>query len=196
LWHDRPVQQAFGDRERLTWSKFDGGTAAAVALRDGLPAGRLVLLAPMASAASFARQFATALGFGESTYRRLITRVERRVGAPMDHFDVPALGRSAAMPRTLIIDDHDDTSTPVVDGIAIAAAWSGSQLRLTSGLGHRRLLRDPNDRAASQAFEALSYTHRREYVQWVVEAKKSETRQRRVERAVEMLEAGAKHPWA
>jgi Bacteriocin-protection, YdeI or OmpD-Associated/Domain of unknown function (DUF1905) len=50
------------------------------------------------------------------------------------------------------------------------------------------------DSAASQAFEGLSYTHRKEYVQWVVEAKKPETRQRRVARTMEMLRAGTKHP--
>jgi pimeloyl-ACP methyl ester carboxylesterase len=121
-----------------------GGTAAAVALCDGLRAGRVALLAPMASPVSYARQFAVVLGFGERTYRRLIARVERRVGAPMRHFDVPELGRAIAMPPTLIIHDRDDPSTPVTDGAAIAAAWSGSRLHVTSGLGHRRLLRDPD----------------------------------------------------
>jgi len=50
------------------------------------------------------------------------------------------------------------------------------------------------DRAASQAFEGLSYTHRKEYVQWVVEAKRPDTRRRRVERTIEMLRGGTKHP--
>lgn len=121
-----------------------GGTAAAVALCDGLRAGRVALLAPMASPVSFARQFAAVLGFGERTYRRLVARVERRVGAPMHHFDVPELGRAIAMPPTLIIHDREDTSTSVADGAAIAAAWPGSRLHVTSGLGHRRLLRDPD----------------------------------------------------
>ena len=40
-----------------------GGTAAAAAVRDGLPADRVVLLAPLASPLSFARQFAAALRF-------------------------------------------------------------------------------------------------------------------------------------
>jgi pimeloyl-ACP methyl ester carboxylesterase len=121
-----------------------GCTAAAAAVRDGLPADRVVLLAPLASPLSFARQFAAALGFGDRTYRRLIARVEHRVGAPMNHFDVPAMGRTAALPLTLIIHDQDDTSTPASDGAAIAAAWTGSRLRLTSGLGHRRLLSSPD----------------------------------------------------
>jgi hypothetical protein len=39
-----------------------------------------------------------------------------------------------------------------------------------------------------------SYTHRKEYTQWVGEAKKPETRQRRVEKTIEMLRRGTKHP--
>jgi len=43
-------------------------------------------------------------------------------------------------------------------------------------------------------FEKLSYTHRKEYVRWIEEAKKEETRQRRVEKAVAMLKGGVKTP--
>jgi len=43
-------------------------------------------------------------------------------------------------------------------------------------------------------FEKLSYTHRKEYVRWIEEAKKEETRARRVEKAVEMLKRGVKTP--
>lgn len=50
------------------------------------------------------------------------------------------------------------------------------------------------DKAASQAFDGLSYTHRKEYVQWILEAKKPETRQRRVEKTIEMLRVGTRHP--
>jgi pimeloyl-ACP methyl ester carboxylesterase len=121
-----------------------GGTAAAVALCDGLRADRVALLAPMASPVAYARQLADHLGFGEPTYRRLIVRVERRVRAPMHHFDVPELGRAVAMPPTLVVHDRDDAFTPVTDGAAIAAAWPSAQLHVTSGLGHRRLLRDPD----------------------------------------------------
>ena len=121
-----------------------GGTATAVALCDGLRADRAVLLAPMASPVSYARQLADVLGFGEPTYRRLIARVERRVGAPMHHFDVPELGRAVAMPPTLIVHDREDAFTPVADGAAIAAAWPSARLHVTTGLGHGRLLRDPD----------------------------------------------------
>jgi pimeloyl-ACP methyl ester carboxylesterase len=120
-----------------------GGTAAAVALCDGLRAERVALLAPMASPASYAHQLSEVLGFGAGTHRRLIARVERRVRAPMSHFDVPELGRAVAMPPTLVVHDRDDAYTPVSDGAAIATAWPSARLHTTSGLGHRRLLRNP-----------------------------------------------------
>ena len=43
-------------------------------------------------------------------------------------------------------------------------------------------------------FEKLSYTHRKEYIRWITEAKKEETRQRRVEMAIGMLKVGIKTP--
>jgi pimeloyl-ACP methyl ester carboxylesterase len=120
-----------------------GGTATAAALCDGLRAERVALLAPMAAPETYAGRLGAALGLRPPTYRRLVARAERRIGMPMRHFDAPALGRAVAMPKTLVVHDRDDSFTPVSDGAAIAEAWSGARLHVTSGLGHRRLLRDP-----------------------------------------------------
>ena len=43
---------------------------------------------------------------------------------------------------------------------------------------------------AKAAFEAFSFTHRKEYVKWIEEAKKSETRATRIEKAIAMIAAG------
>jgi hypothetical protein len=43
-------------------------------------------------------------------------------------------------------------------------------------------------------FEKLSYSHRKEYVRWITEAKKAETREARMTKAVEMLRKGVKTP--
>jgi uncharacterized protein YdeI (YjbR/CyaY-like superfamily) len=50
------------------------------------------------------------------------------------------------------------------------------------------------DAAARGAYERLSFTHRKEYAQWLAEAKRPETRERRVRKAIEMLNEGIKHP--
>jgi|SRR6266487_506627 len=43
-------------------------------------------------------------------------------------------------------------------------------------------------------FEKLSFTHRKEYCRWITEAKKEETRLKRLEKAIEMLRKGVKTP--
>lgn len=48
------------------------------------------------------------------------------------------------------------------------------------------------DKEARAVFEKLSFTHKREYVKWIGEAKKEETRQRRIEKAMETLKNGQK----
>ncbi len=50
------------------------------------------------------------------------------------------------------------------------------------------------DQAARAAFDALSFTHRREYARWIAEAKRDETRERRTSKALEMLKTGVRTP--
>ena len=46
------------------------------------------------------------------------------------------------------------------------------------------------DPQAASFFAALAYTHQKEYVQWIEEAKQAATRQRRIHKAIEMLKQG------
>lgn len=46
------------------------------------------------------------------------------------------------------------------------------------------------EKEAKAFFEKLSYTHQREYVMWINEAKREETRQNRIAKTVEMLKKG------
>jgi uncharacterized protein YdeI (YjbR/CyaY-like superfamily) len=50
------------------------------------------------------------------------------------------------------------------------------------------------DGGVRETFNALSHTHRKEYVDWIEEAKREETRGRRVARAVELLNEGVRTP--
>jgi Bacteriocin-protection, YdeI or OmpD-Associated/Domain of unknown function (DUF1905) len=55
----------------------------------------------------------------------------------------------------------------------------------------RALAADPD---AKEVFDGLAFTHRKEYAVWIAEAKREETRARRVEKALQMLHSGVKHP--
>ena len=47
-----------------------------------------------------------------------------------------------------------------------------------------------NNKAAKEAFEKFSYTHKKEYVDWIEGAKRPETRENRVKKAVELISRG------
>ena len=48
------------------------------------------------------------------------------------------------------------------------------------------------EKEAKTFFEKLAYTHQREYVMWINEAKRDETRQSRILKTIEMLKKGIK----
>ncbi len=48
------------------------------------------------------------------------------------------------------------------------------------------------NQTARDIWAGLAYSHRREYAEWIVEARKPETRARRIAKAVELLGAGKK----
>lgn len=51
------------------------------------------------------------------------------------------------------------------------------------------------DAAAKTAFEGFAPSHRREYLEWILDAKREETRARRIAQAVEWLAEGKSRNW-
>ena len=51
------------------------------------------------------------------------------------------------------------------------------------------------NRKAQAAFDAFSYSHRKEYVEWITEARREETRTARVVQAVEWMAEGRQRHW-
>lgn len=48
---------------------------------------------------------------------------------------------------------------------------------------------------AAATFEKFSYSHRREYIDWIAEAKRDETRDARVKQAIEWMAEGKQRHW-
>jgi hypothetical protein len=86
---------------------------------------------------------------------------------------------------------------PILKGIrAKIGKQPGDEVRVTLEADDvPRVVTPPRDFAAAMRAEPeakafwkeLSYTHQREYVRWIEDAKKPETRERRIAKAVEML---------
>ena len=113
---------------------------------------------------------------------------------------------------------------PPLAQISIDETWSGVRFKYAPGLEQQRAQRTievicdadgtpcidkktrvitpPHDLQARLAkdsrantfFNSLSFTHRKEYVAWIIEAKRPETRAQRVSQAIEKLRNDKKNP--
>ncbi len=97
---------------------------------------------------------------GGHTYRSTVAVYEGRYYLPLNRANRAAAGVSAG--ETVEVEIEADTEPRTVD--------VPDDLR-------EALVADP---AAGVAFDQLSYTHRKEYVDWISEAKRHDTRARRV----------------
>jgi pimeloyl-ACP methyl ester carboxylesterase len=128
--------------------------AAMLTLRFGsLSTERLVFLAPMTGLQSQLDTFAEALNLGKRTRRRMTARIHDRVGFGVEEFDLVRMASYARDAPLLVAHDRADRYTPYGDSVTLVEHWPGTaELLTTSGLGHNRLLRDPEVIAAVVRF--------------------------------------------
>jgi pimeloyl-ACP methyl ester carboxylesterase len=120
-----------------------GTIATYLALRFGwLGTERLVLVAPMVESVSLFDAFQGALGFGARTRRAFDRAVDEFVGIAVSEFDARVQAAHVDPVPTLVIADQGDRQTPYADAVDLAESI-GAPLVTTDGLGHRRILRDP-----------------------------------------------------
>jgi pimeloyl-ACP methyl ester carboxylesterase len=132
-----------------------GGAATTLAMSRGVRARRLVFLAPASDPAGYSERFADVLDLTPDVLARMKRSIERRFGQSWDDFDVLRAAAKMTAPL-LVFHDREDRDVAWTDGQAIAAAWPGAELVSTSGLGHRRIVHDPNVVARAVTFLASS----------------------------------------
>jgi len=125
-----------------------GAAAVVRALAQGLELERAVFIGPTGGPRDWSERFRRQLGVPAHVMASMRERSERWLDARWEEFDVPVLARGQSAPL-LILHDRDDDEVPWSDGAAIAQAWPGARLVTTTGLGHRRILRD--ERVVKQA---------------------------------------------
>jgi len=147
---------------------------------------------------------------GAKRFTVQLERVQKTATMFRVPFDLEEAFGRARPPVTVTIRGHTWRTTPgVYDGVgyivvnrAVKAATgvdAPDRVRVVVELDDEpRTVRVPadlraplrEDSAANDAFAKLSYSHRREYVQWIEEAKRPETRRRRIASTVERVREG------
>jgi hypothetical protein len=131
-------------------------------------------------------------------------------GIPVPDEVIEALGSSRRPAVTVTVNDHSYRTTAVRMGGRFLVPLSAENREAAGVVAGQRISVDiepdtaprevtmPDDLAAAMndearaAYDGLSYTHRKEWVRWVEEAKKPETRVARIEKTVEGLRQGRK----
>jgi pimeloyl-ACP methyl ester carboxylesterase len=122
-----------------------GAAMCLYAARDwGLCAKRLVLISTFDHCDWFVGLFARHAGLTPAVLQRVRERFAQRYSGRFDwaRMSVLAMGRDADRP-TLLVHDRDDAEVPFEHGVALAHAMDGAQFLPTRGLGHQRVLRNP-----------------------------------------------------
>lgn len=101
--------------------------------------------------------------------------------------DVPAKKVMVDLVRKAMLLNEQGVKAPVVR----KTAGSRPQLEAPGDL----LAALKKNRKAKTTFDGFSPSARREYVEWVIEAKREETRQRRIAQAVEWMAEGKQRHW-
>jgi hypothetical protein len=110
------------------------------------------------------------VSLGGHTYRTTVARMGGRFLVPLSAENRTAAGVAAGDQVDVDIEaDTGPREVTVPGDLAAALAQDGT---------------------ARATFDALSYTHRKEWVRWIEEAKRAETRDSRLAKTVESLHAG------
>jgi pimeloyl-ACP methyl ester carboxylesterase len=130
-----------------------GGAATLWASRSRAIAARLVLIAPPLDVRDFTRTLSRILGLPEEVRERVHVRLEARFGVGAEALRSDNMASRVRGP-VLVLHDEKDREVPIACGEAIAKALSGSTMVRTEGLGHQRILRDPEAIATIARFLA------------------------------------------
>lgn len=146
----RRVAERYGPFEAIVAHSM-GGTAAMLALAEGIVARRVVLIAPAADPDAATTRFARRVGLVDGIVPRIQRHLEVQTGVTVRELTAHLRVRSLAAPA-LVIHDLADAEVPWEEGESYARHWPGARLLSTEGFGHSRIVNDPATIAAGLRF--------------------------------------------
>jgi pimeloyl-ACP methyl ester carboxylesterase len=136
-----------------------GAASTLHAISQGLAPRRVVTLSSPASIEFLLDSFAAQLELPDAVmnvHRRMLVQ---RFGADVWRRLSPTENARGLNIPALLVHDVDDHDVPWQQGEILARTWPGATSLQTQGLGHRRILRDPDVVTRSVAFMAESSAH-------------------------------------
>lgn len=119
-----------------------GAGCAVIAASWGLKVERLVLIAGPSRYELVVQNFLNMMKISPKAQKIFYQELEKRVGVSASELNVGELGRELGIPA-LIVHDLHDKAVRFKAALEIKHNWPEVVIHETKGLGHRRVLRDP-----------------------------------------------------
>lgn len=118
-----------------------GGGAAFIAIADGMQVGKLVTIGSPYLFSDVLQRFAKYIDLPPKAAKVFVDRVEGMTGRSWDETRGDVVAPKVYQP-TLVVHDVDDKEIPFSDAEQLAKKLQRAEIYKTTGLGHRRILRD------------------------------------------------------
>ncbi len=148
------VAAVTGPVHAIVAHSFGAAAALLAHARGGVAAARNVMIAPNVLIEDAVRRFAHVVGLDDADRVGLEERLAEHTGIAPSSLAIERLvgPRHDAL---LVVHDRADREVSFEHGERLAQTWQGASLRATDGLGHRRILRDPDVIAATVEFARI-----------------------------------------
>lgn len=136
------VATASGPLHGIVAHSFGAAGVLLAGTRNGVTAPRNVFVSPNVIIDDAVHRFSRMVGLDESDRATLEHRLADHTGVGVDALRLANLVGERTAHSALVIHDRDDREVDFEHGERLAALWPNATLHETSGLGHRRILRD------------------------------------------------------
>ncbi|PRX51885.1 alpha/beta fold hydrolase [Salegentibacter salegens] len=118
-----------------------GGMTTLRAVKEGLNTKKLVIIGTANSITHITREFARNLKMNRKVADKMKAHFDKKFDIDMDSYSGAVSAKEVKTP-TLVIHDENDVDVEISSAYDIHEALENSELYITKGLGHRRILGD------------------------------------------------------
>jgi len=139
----RELEKKYGVFDGYICHSFGGIAISLYEEEFNHPSTKLVLIAPATETATAIGMFCKFFNLSNKVKIAIHDFIEKRSGKKIEHYSIPRISRKIKN-SILWIHDRDDDITPIrdVEGL-INEKPSNIEFHITSGLGHRKIYKDP-----------------------------------------------------
>lgn len=132
------LNKEFGPFEALIGHSL-GGMSCLRAIHEGLTTKKLVIIGTANSVTRISRDFANNMNMNQKVATLMKAYLDKKFGQDMEEYSGAVSAIGIQLP-VLIIHDRDDVDVPVSDAYELDQNLENSELFITKGLGHRKIL--------------------------------------------------------